>query len=135
MKRVVRTDQAPQAIGPYSQAVAVEGLLFLSGQIGLDPATGDLIPGGIEAETERVLRNIEAVLGAEGLDMNAVVRTTIYLVDLADFAEVNQIYAHPFKQPFPARVTVGVAHLPKRARIEIDAIAVAGKGSESKEKN
>jgi 2-iminobutanoate/2-iminopropanoate deaminase len=128
MKQAVCTDRAPQAIGPYSQAVAAEGFLFLSGQIGLDPATGELIPGGIEAETERVLRNIEAVLAAEDLDMNAVVRTTIYLIDLADFAEVNQIYAHHFKQPFPARVTVGVARLPKRARIEIDAIAVTGKG-------
>jgi 2-iminobutanoate/2-iminopropanoate deaminase len=127
-RHAVRTDRAPQAIGPYSQAVAVDGLLFLSGQIGLDPATGDLIPGGIEVETERVLSNIEAVLAAEGLDMNAVVRTTIYLADLADFAAVNQIYAHHFREPFPARVTVGVAHLPKRARIEIDAIAVTGKG-------
>jgi 2-iminobutanoate/2-iminopropanoate deaminase len=128
MVRAVRTERAPQAIGPYSQAVAVEGFLFLSGQIGLDPGTGELVAGGIETETERVLRNIEGVLAAEDLDMNAVVRTTIYLVDLADFATVNQIYAHHFKQPFPARVTVGVAHLPKRARIEIDAIATTGKG-------
>jgi 2-iminobutanoate/2-iminopropanoate deaminase len=128
MKQAVRTERAPQAIGPYSQAVTAEGFLFLSGQIGLDPTTGELIPGGIKAETDRVLRNIEAVLAAEGLDTNAVVRTTIYLVDLADFAEVNETYAHHFKQPFPARVTVGVAHLPKDARIEIDAIAVTGKG-------
>jgi 2-iminobutanoate/2-iminopropanoate deaminase len=125
-RRAVCTDQAPQAIGPYSQAIATEGLLFLSGQIGLDPATGDLVPGGIEAETERVLRNIEAVLAAEGCDMNAVVRTTIYLIDLADFAKVNQIYADHFREPFPARVTVGVANLPKGARVEIDAIAVRG---------
>ena len=124
VKRAVRTEQAPQAIGPYSQAITVGGLLFLSGQIGLDPGTGELVPGGIGTETERVLRNIEGVLAAEGLDMSAVARTTIYLVDLADFATVNQIYALHFEQPFPARVTVGVAHLPKAARVEIDAIAV-----------
>jgi 2-iminobutanoate/2-iminopropanoate deaminase len=127
MKHAVCTDRAPGAIGPYSQAVAVEGLLFVSGQIGLDPATGTLVGGGIEAEAERVLQNIEAVLAAEGLDMDAVARTTIYLVDLADFATVNQVYARHFVQPFPARATVGVAQLPKGARVEIDAIAMASK--------
>ncbi len=125
MKKAVATSEAPQAIGPYAQAVRAGQWLFLSGQIGLDPTSGELVPGGVEAETERVLANLGAVLAAAGLGVEHVVRTTIYLVDLADFARVNEIYGRAFKAPFPARATVGVAALPRGARVEIDAIALA----------
>lgn len=124
MKQAVHSDGAPQAIGPYSQAVDSGAMVFLSGQIGLDPATGNLVAGGTEAEAEQVLRNLNAVLAAVGLAFDAVVRTTIYLVDLDDFARVNEIYGRHFRPPFPARATVGVASLPRGARVEIDAIAV-----------
>lgn len=122
-RRAVESEQAPRAIGPYSQAVESGNLVILSGQIGLDPRTGDLVSGGIEAETERVLENLKAVLEAAGLSFADVVRTTIYLIDLADFAKVNEIYARYVATPYPARATVGVSALPKGARIEIDAIA------------
>lgn len=124
MKNAIATAQAPQAIGPYSQAVSAGPWLFCSGQIGLDPATGQLVGGGVEAETTRVLENLRAVLVAAGATLDGVVRTTIYLVDLGDFGRVNEIYARFFRAPFPARATVGVAALPRGARIEIDAIAV-----------
>ena len=123
-KSVIATSDAPQAIGPYSQAVRTGGWLFLSGQIGLDPASGHVVPGGVSAETERVLQNLQAVLAAAGGTLDHVVRTTIYLVDLGDFATVNEIYARHFRAPWPARVTVGAAALPRGARVEIDAIAV-----------
>jgi 2-iminobutanoate/2-iminopropanoate deaminase len=123
MKSPISTSDAPAAIGPYSQAVASGDLVFLSGQIGLDPATGQLVAGGTEAETERVLANLAAVLAATGLSFDHIVRTTIYLVDLADFARVNEIYGRCFSAPYPARATVGVAALPRGARVEIDAIA------------
>jgi 2-iminobutanoate/2-iminopropanoate deaminase len=123
MKQPVATTEAPAAIGPYSQAVASGDLVFLSGQIGLDPATGQLVVGGTEAETERVLANLGAVLTAAGLTFDNIVRTTIYLVDLADFARVNELYGRCFNPPYPARATVGVAALPRGARVEIDAIA------------
>ena len=123
-RSAIRTDRAPQAIGPYSQALASHGLVFLSGQIGLDPATGALVTGGTAAEAEQVLRNLQAVLAAAGLGFEHVVRTTIYLVDLADFAAVNDVYQHYVREPYPARATVGVAALPRGARAEIDAIAV-----------
>ncbi len=128
-KHAIHTDAAPQAIGPYSQAVTAGGFLFVSGQIGLDPRSGETVKGGIEPETERVLANLEGILSAHGLDTDSVVRTTIFLVDLANFAVVNQIYAKHFREPFPARVTVGVSSLPRGARIEIDAIAVTSKGA------
>ena len=124
-RSAIRTDRAPQAIGPYSQALASHGLVFLSGQIGLDPATGALVTGGTAAEAEQVLRNLQAVLAAAGLGFEHVVRTTIYLVDLADFAAVNDVYQRYMREPYPARATVGVAALPRGARAEIDAIAVA----------
>jgi 2-iminobutanoate/2-iminopropanoate deaminase len=124
MKHAMATDGAPKAIGPYAQAVRAAGWLFLSGQIGLDPASGELVTGGVAAEAERVLENLRAVLAAAGLTFDHVVRTTIYLVDLGDFARVNEIYARVFTAPFPARATVGVAALPRGARIEIDAIAL-----------
>ncbi len=119
----IRTEAAPAAIGPYAQAVRSGNLLFCSGQIGLDPATGEIVSGGVEAEARRVLDNLTAVLDAAGGTLANVVRTTIYLVDLGDFAKVNGIYGEYFKAPHPARVTIGVAALPKGGCIEIDAIA------------
>jgi len=124
MKDAVATPSAPQAIGPYSQAVRAGQWLFLSGQIGLQPSTGELVSGGVVAEATQVLENLRAVLAAAGAGLDNIVRTTIYLVDLADFARVNEAYARAFQSPFPARATVGVAALPRGARIEIDAIAV-----------
>jgi 2-iminobutanoate/2-iminopropanoate deaminase len=126
MAKALHTDHAPKAIGPYSQAVEHGGLVFLSGQIGLDPASGTLVSGGTVAEAEQVLKNLTAVLAAAGLGFEHVVRTTIYLVDLNDFTAVNDIYARYVRQPYPARATVGVAALPRGARIEVDAIAVRG---------
>lgn len=128
MKRAIATEGAPRAIGPYAQAVRASGLLFLSGQIALDPASGLLVTGSIEDETRRVLMNLQGVLAAAGLAMDAIVRTTVYLADLADFPRVNQVYAEFFEEPFPARATVQVAGLPRGARVEIDAIAVDAAG-------
>ncbi|MDG2303801.1 MAG: Rid family detoxifying hydrolase [Candidatus Binatia bacterium] len=121
----VATEDAPAALGAYSQAVVAGGLIFCSGQIGLDPKTGEVVAGGVEAETERVLTNLEAVLAAAGADFGRVTKATIYLVDIADFAAVNAIYARRLGDARPARAAVGVASLPKGARVEIDAIAVA----------
>lgn len=124
MKEILHTDEAPKAIGPYSQAVRTgEGTVFLSGQIPLDPATGELVAGDVRAQTERVMENLAAVLRAAGLGFEAVVKTTIYLVDLADFAAVNEVYGRRFPHAPPARATVQVAALPRGARVEIDAIA------------
>ena len=123
MKRAIATDAAPTAIGPYSQAVVAGGFVYLSGQIALDPKNGQLIVGSIEDETRRVLTNLAAILAIEGLALDAIVRTTVYLTDLADFPRVNQAYAEFFTDPFPARATVQVAALPRGARVEIDAIA------------
>jgi 2-iminobutanoate/2-iminopropanoate deaminase len=124
MKITIAADKAPQAIGPYSQAVRLGSWLFLSGQIGLDPATGELVPGGVVPEAVRVLENLRAVLEVAGASFDDIVRTTIYLADLGDFSRVNEVYARVFRAPFPARATVGVAALPRGARVEIDAIAV-----------
>jgi 2-iminobutanoate/2-iminopropanoate deaminase len=124
MKTRVHSDGAPAAIGPYSQAVAVSGAVYLSGQIGLDPASGQLVEGGVEAEARRVMQNLEAVLAAAGLGFAQVVKTTIFLADLADFAKVNEIYGSYFGDPKPARSTIQAAALPRRARVEIDAVAV-----------
>jgi 2-iminobutanoate/2-iminopropanoate deaminase len=121
----ISTDRAPKAIGPYSQAVRANGLLFLSGQVPLDPETGDLVRGTIEEETGRVLQNLNAVLEAAGSGFGKVVRTTVYLVDLTDFAAMNAVYARHFGDARPARSTVQVAALPRGARIEIDVIALA----------
>lgn len=123
-KRAVATDAAPAAIGPYSQAVVVGDLVFLSGQIPLDPERGRIVDGSIEDETRQVLKNLAAVLAAENLGLDAVVRTTVFLTNLEDFPRVNQTYAEFFTEPFPARATVQVAALPRGARVEIDAIAV-----------
>jgi 2-iminobutanoate/2-iminopropanoate deaminase len=124
-KRPIATAAAPAAVGPYAQAVAVGDLVFLSGQIPLDPERGRIVEGSIEDETRQVLKNLAAVLAAESLTMDAIVKTTVYLTDLADFPRVNQTYAEFFSEPFPARATVQVSALPRGAKVEIDAIAVA----------
>jgi 2-iminobutanoate/2-iminopropanoate deaminase len=123
-KDAIATGGAPAAIGPYSQAIRAGGMLFVSGQIPLDPATGDLVGGGIGPQTERVVENLRAVLDAAGCDFGDVVKTTIFLTDLATFGTVNGIYARAFAPPFPARATVQVAALPRGSLVEIEAIAV-----------
>lgn len=123
MREAVRTTGAPAAIGPYSQAVRAGGFLFCSGQIPLDPSTGLLVGGGIEAQAERVLSNLEAVLTAGGATPRSVVKTTVYLVDMADFPAMNTVYGKFFPEDPPARATVQVVKLPAGARIEIDAVA------------
>lgn len=129
MREMVKTGKAPAAIGPYSQAVRSEGYLFCSGQIPLDPATGQRVEGGIEAQTERVLRNLEAVLAAGGASLSTVVKTTVYLTDLGDFPVMNTVYGKFFPEHPPARATVQVAKLPAGSLVEIDAIAETGKGA------
>jgi 2-iminobutanoate/2-iminopropanoate deaminase len=124
VKSAVSSPQAPKAIGPYSQAVRAGSLLFASGQIPLDPATGTIVEGDITAQTRRVMENLGAVLGAAGLSFASVVRTTIFLADMNDFAKVNEVYGAYFAEPYPARATVQVARLPRDVRVEIDVIAV-----------
>jgi 2-iminobutanoate/2-iminopropanoate deaminase len=124
MKTSIHTKQAPAAIGPYSQAVQSREMIFCSGQIGLDPASAKIVEGGIEFETRRVLQNLGEVLAAAGVDFVDVVKTTIFMIDLGEFEIVNRIYGEHFSPPYPARSTVQVAALPRRARIEIDAIAI-----------
>jgi 2-iminobutanoate/2-iminopropanoate deaminase len=121
--KAIATPDAPAAIGPYSQAVRLGRFVFLSGQIPLDPASGKVIEGDIAAQTERVMKNLEAVLRAAGCTFADVVRSTIYLVDLSHFQTVNEVYGRFFTAPFPARATVQVAALPRGAAVEIDAIA------------
>jgi 2-iminobutanoate/2-iminopropanoate deaminase len=123
MKKAVETHAAPSAIGPYSQAVVHGDLVFCSGQIGIDPASGTMVEGGIEAETRRVLDNLRQVLSAAGLKLTDVVKTSIFLLSLADFETVNRIYSEHFSAPYPARSTVQVSALPRHARVEIEAIA------------
>ncbi len=126
VKTAIKTDRAPAAIGPYSQAIRAGQWVFCSGQIPLDPATGTLVPGDIQEQTRRVLENLKAVLAAAGVGMDAVVKTTIYLRDMGDFPKMNETYATYFGGTPPARATVEVSNLPKNARVEIDATAVAG---------
>lgn len=120
----VHTDLAPKAIGPYSQAIRAGNSVYLSGQIAFDPKTGELVTGGIEAEARRVFENLKAVVAAAGEGLPQVVRVTIYLVDLAHFAKVNAIMSEYFHEPYPARVTIGVAALPRGAQVEVDAVMV-----------
>jgi 2-iminobutanoate/2-iminopropanoate deaminase len=122
-KQAISSDNAPKAIGPYSPAIRAGQLLFVSGQVPLDPATGQMVGGGIAEQTRRVLDNIGALLAAGGRSFADVVRTTIFLADMNDFAAVNEIYGQYFSEPYPARATVQVARLPKDARVEIDVIA------------
>jgi reactive intermediate/imine deaminase len=121
-KQIVSTPAAPAAIGPYSQAVRAGNTLWLSGQIPLDPVTKELVQGDIEAQTRRVFDNIKAVLSAAGASFDGVVKTTIFLTDLANFAVVNKIMAEYFREPYPARSTVGVAALPRGAQVEVECI-------------
>jgi reactive intermediate/imine deaminase len=122
MTRIIRTDHAPAAIGTYSQAVAVGSTVYVSGQIPLDPATGTLVTGGIDAEIRRAFDNLLAIAQAAGGTLDDVVKLTLYLTDLGHFPQVNQIMAEYFQEPYPARATVGVASLPRGARIEMDCI-------------
>jgi 2-iminobutanoate/2-iminopropanoate deaminase len=125
-KTVVTAPNSAPVIGPYSPAVRAGGFLFLSGQIPLDPATGQLVDGDIRAQTSRVMQNMGELLKASGADFSHVVRTTIFLSDMNDFAAVNEVYASYFSEPYPARATVQVARLPKDVGVEIDATAVVG---------
>ena len=125
MKEIIQTEHAPQAIGPYSQAVKANGLIFASGQIPTDPKTGLFVVGGIEAQTEQVLKNLAAVLEASGSGLNRVVKTTVFLLDMQEFAAMNEVYGKFFKELPPARATVEAARLPRNARVEIEAIALA----------
>jgi 2-iminobutanoate/2-iminopropanoate deaminase len=123
MRAPVRTDAAPAALGPYSQAVRAGQFLFVSGQLALDPATAAFVEGGIAEQTRRVLQNLNAILEAGGASLAKVVRTTVYLADISDFAAMNDVYATFFAPPYPARSTIQAARLPKDARIEVDVIA------------
>ena len=124
-KRIIQTDQAPAAIGPYSQAIRVGDFLYTSGQIALDPQSGEFLSGEIEQETERTIENISAILIAGGLSLENVIKTTVYLTDLSHFAHMNHIYEKYFSGNNPARACVQVAALPKGAKVEIEAIAIA----------
>jgi 2-iminobutanoate/2-iminopropanoate deaminase len=124
MPTAISSPKAPKAIGPYSPAIAAGNMLFVSGQVPIDPATGSMIDGDIAAQTRRVLENVGALLAAGGASFANVVRTTVFLADMNDFAVVNQVYGEYFVEPYPARATVQVARLPKDARVEIDVIAV-----------
>ncbi|MCX8108111.1 MAG: RidA family protein [Verrucomicrobiae bacterium] len=122
-KKVVNPASAPSPVGPYSHAVRAGNMLFCSGQIPIDPTTGNLVEGDIRVQTERVMENIRAILDAERLGFDSVVKTTVFLVDMADFAGMNEVYARYFKSDFPARSTVAVAALPRNARVEIEVVA------------
>ncbi|MBK6749490.1 MAG: RidA family protein [Pyrinomonadaceae bacterium] len=124
VKRAVESIDAPKAIGPYSQAVVANGFVFTAGQIGTDPKTGTLVEGGIAEQTEQVLKNLEAVLKASGSGFDQVVKTTVFLADMNDFAKMNEVYAKRFAKPFPARSTVQVARLPRDAKVEVEVVAL-----------
>ena len=124
MKKIVQTDDAPRAIGPYSQAIVAGELVFASGQIPTDPQTGEFVAGGVAEQTEQVLRNLAAVLEAAGSGLDRVVKTTVFLADMNDFAAMNEVYGRFFASEPPARATVQAARLPRDARVEIEAIAL-----------
>jgi 2-iminobutanoate/2-iminopropanoate deaminase len=126
VKDIIATDRAPRAIGPYSQAVRAGELIFASGQIPIDPVTGEFVPGGIVEQTEQVLRNLTAVFEAAGVTMNQVIKTTVFLANMDDFAAMNEVYGRFFGSEPPARATVQAARLPRDARVEIEAIALVG---------
>ena len=125
-KEIIVTDQAPSAIGPYSQAVRAGNLVFASGQIPIDPATGQFVPGGIAEQTEQVLKNLTALFAAAGVGLDQVVKTTVFLADMDDFTAMNEVYGRFFSTASPARATVQAARLPRDARVEIEAVAVTG---------
>ena len=124
VKQIIQTDRAPQAIGPYSQAVKARGLVYASGQIPIDPATGQFVAGGITEQTEQVLKNLAAVLEASGSGLDKVVKTTVFLADMEEFAAMNEVYAQFFSSEPPARATVQAAVLPRNAKVEIEVIAL-----------
>ena len=126
MKEIIATGDAPQAIGPYSQAVRAGNMVFASGQIPLDPATKEFVPGGIAEQTEQVLKNLTAVFAAAGVGMDQIVKTTVFLADMNDFTAMNEVYGKYFSANPPARATVQAARLPRDAKVEIEAIAVTG---------
>jgi len=123
-REVVESKDAPKAIGPYSQAIKAGGFVFCAGQIALDPATGQLVPGDVAAQADRVLKNLSAVLAAAGTDLDHAVKTTVFLKNISDFAAMNEVYGRYFKTAPPARSTIGVAQLPRDALVEIDVVAV-----------
>ena len=125
MKQPISTDRGPKAIGPYSQAIKANGFIFISGQIALDPKTNQLVEGDIRVQTERVLENLKGIVEAAGSSLERVVKTTVYLKDIADFAAMNEVYARYFPANPPARATLEVARLPRDARVEIELIAMA----------
>jgi len=127
LRETIQTEQAPQAIGPYSQAVKAAGLVFASGQIPIDPKTGQFVEGGISEQTEQVIKNLSAVLDAAGTGLDRVVKTTVFLADMQEFAAMNEVYGRFFSEEPPARATVEAARLPRDARVEIEAIALEGK--------
>jgi 2-iminobutanoate/2-iminopropanoate deaminase len=127
VREIVKTEGAPAAIGPYSQAVRAGGFVFASGQIPLDPKTGQFVEGGVREQTEQVLRNLAAVLEAAGSGLGRVVKTTVFLADMDDFAAMNEVYGRYFSEDPPARATVEAARLPRDARVEIEVVALAGK--------
>lgn len=124
MKNVLSTYEAPQAIGPYSQAIEIDNLLFVSGQLGLEPESGKMVEGGVEAQAEQAMKNVSAILDEAGLTFSNIVKTTIFLADMNDFAKVNEIYASHFVSDFPARSAIQVAGLPKGGLVEIEVVAV-----------
>ncbi|MDR1526940.1 MAG: RidA family protein [Dysgonamonadaceae bacterium] len=124
MKQSIATTDAPAAIGPYSQAIQAGNILFLSGQLGIDPATGHFVPGDVTEQTEQIFKNIQAVLAAANLTLDQVVKTTVFLSDMADFASMNTVYGRHFTQPYPARSAVAVKTLPKNGLVEIEVTAV-----------
>lgn len=124
MKKVIATTNAPAAIGPYSQAVQVENMLFASGQLGIDPATGNFVEGAVKEQTAQAFKNVKAILTEAGLDISDVVKTTVFLADMGDFGAMNEVYASQFEGAFPARSAVAVKTLPKNGLVEIEVIAV-----------
>ena len=127
MREIIKTEGAPGAIGPYSQAIRAGGFIFASGQIPLDPATGSLVQGGIVEQTEQVMRNVSALLEAAGSGIDRIVKTTVFLADMNDFSAMNEVYGKYFEKNPPARATVQAARLPRDARVEIEVVALAGK--------
>ncbi len=125
MKKVINTKAAPAAIGPYSQAIRVGNLVYTSGQIPIDPATGSFVEGGVKEQTRQSLLNVKAILAEAGLTMGDVVKTTVFLADMNDFADMNSVYAEFFSEPYPARSAVAVKTLPKGALVEIEVVALA----------
>ncbi|MDO4166200.1 MAG: RidA family protein [Eubacteriales bacterium] len=124
MTKVIRTDKAPAAIGPYSQAIECGGMIYTSGMIPIDPATGELVTGSVEAQAEQAISNLEALLAEAGSSIEKAVKTTVFISNMDDFGKINEVYAKHFKEPYPSRSCVQVARLPKDVAIEIEAIAV-----------